>query len=330
MRFFRIRISKKLYKMKLKIIKAHGSQNEFFIVDARKSNIFTETFRRELAIALCNRTNWLNGADGIVFIDKGLNTTYQMRIFNADGSEALMCGNGMRVMARWVLELERAKELTIENVTNLQYQIKPIDIYFKDVKAVALQMPPAILNSVGIIEHTAGEWINKSIPDFYSDMKFTVVAMPNPHIVTAVESLDMALLEAIGKAANENKAIFPQGVNVSFAQYINENEIFVATYERGVGLTNACGTAMIASTVTGILLEKLQKNQQVKVKNPGGFIQVTVYDDWSCEMIGNATYTAEIVLDIDEEDPSLFTITSDTLVTDEIDAYDQLLKQLDQ
>lgn len=314
--------------MKLKTIKAHGSQNEFFIIDTRKNNFFTESFRKELAIALCNRSNWLDGADGIVYVDQGMDTAYQMRIFNADGSEALMCGNGMRVMARWVLEQEQAKSLTIENVTNLKYDVKPIDIYFKDVKAVALQMPPAIINSLGIIEHTSGAWINQSIPDFYPEMKFTVVAMPNPHIVAAVDAVDMALLETIGKAANENKAIFPQGVNVSFAQYTNETEIFVATYERGVGLTNACGTAMIASTVTGILLEKLSKNQQISVKNPGGFIQVTINDDYSCEMIGNATYTAEIVLDIDEEDPSLFTITSHTELSEEINAYQQLLAQL--
>src|SRR5690606_8683247 len=103
---------------------------------------------------------------------------------------------------------------------------------------------------------------------------------------------------------------------------------FVATYERGVGLTNACGTAMIAATISGILLEKLNKNHSITVKNPGGFINVTIKDDWSAEMIGNATFTKEIVLDIDEEDPSLYTITSMTDYDEEIQAYQRLLQNL--
>lgn len=314
--------------MKLKAIKAHGSQNEFFIIDARNNKHFTEAFRAQLAQALCEKSNMLEGADGIIFIDNGLETAYQMRIFNADGSEALMCGNGMRVMARWALEHAKAKNLTIENVTNLKYQVKPIDIYYKDVNAVALDMPPAIINALGIIDGASGAWINQVIPGFYEDIKFTTVAMPNPHIIAAVDNVDIQLLETIGKSANDNKTIFPQGVNVSFAQYRNDQEIFVATYERGVGLTNACGTAMIAATISGILLEKLNKNHSITVKNPGGFINVTIKDDWSAEMIGNATFTKEIVLDIDEEDPSLYTITSMTDYDEEIQAYQRLLQNL--
>lgn len=106
------------------IIKAHGSENDFVLIDLTKNSIaFTDEMRRNLAIAICNRDSII-GADGVLYIEPSTKGNAQMRIFNNDGSEAEMCGNGLRIVGRYVSEKENSDKVMIENVTGIVYPIE--------------------------------------------------------------------------------------------------------------------------------------------------------------------------------------------------------------
>lgn len=281
------------------LIKGHGSENDFFIIDNLEQQ-FDDRSKSGLSKLLCNRKNILGGADGVLFMEKGRLAPHLMRIFNADGTEALMCGNGMRLAGRWSASQLDTTETTVENVTHLPYRIHLQDNFFKDVFGISILLPPAGLQQ---------DFINNAPPVLQQDIitgfdeknRYTAITMPNPHIVSFMDTIEDSKLHMIGKEANDNKLVFPQGVNVSWIRVQNDHTIFVSTYERGVGLTNACGTAMIASAVAGVLKGKLPRNETITVQNKGGFIQVTVHDDWSAHMTGNATFNAHYSIAVEGE-----------------------------
>lgn len=315
--------------MIINVIKAHGSQNTFFVIDIRNQSFFSNDVLKKITISLCNPQGLLKGADGVLYIDKGIHSKYKMRIFNADGSEALMCGNGMRIVARWALEESKTSTNIVENITNLVYSVSSNQDFHSDVKGVSIKFPSASLDASQVLLSTEPNFLNKSIPTLHPDLLFTAVAMPNPHIVANVQKIDMDLLALLGKKANEITDIFPAGVNLSFMQQLNANELYVATYERGVGLTNACGTAMIASTLVAILQNKVQRNQLITVKNPGGYVQISIDEQNAATMIGNATYLLEAQIEIDEDEIDVYTIQEFTINQKEIDAYNKLLKEIE-
>jgi len=312
------------------IMKCHGSENTFFLIDALDlPENFSMTQRAQLSQLLCKQTAHWDGADGILIMEAGNTSKYQMRIYNADGSEALMCGNGMRIAGRWALEQENTAATTVENITGLVYAIEKDTAYYPNITATAIDFPVANFQGNAFINGIANELFHqKTIPQFHEAYKFTAVAMPNPHIVAIVEDIDMEALALIGAEANERKNVFPEGVNVSFVLKKGANHLFVATYERGVGLTNACGTAMIASTITMNLANEILKNEWIIVQNKGGFIKVKIAEDWSTIMIGNANYVFKsnlIALDLEKE---AFEIDQQIYFNDEISAYETLKANL--
>jgi diaminopimelate epimerase len=140
------------------------------------------------------------------------------------------------------------------------------------------------------------------------------LAVPNPHLITLVDTnqLQSELQKQISERVNEPNELFPDGVNVSFVKSINSGTIFVNTYERGVGFTNACGTAMSASSLVTCLQGLNEIDQRINVYNNGGKVQCVVHQlegEYSIDLIGNATYLYQASVDVNLE-KNLFAITN--------------------
>jgi diaminopimelate epimerase len=135
-------------------------------------------------------------------------------------------------------------------------------------------------------------FVGKPITALDDNLAFTALNPGNPHIVAAVESIDLALLERLGERVKELKELFPRGVNVSLYERRSSEEIFVATYERGAGITLSCGTAMTASATAAALLRYVDVGERIEVRNRGGKVYCTtmVGDSIVTRLEGNATF----------------------------------------
>jgi diaminopimelate epimerase len=296
--------------MDIQILKCHGSGNDFFLIDELGGEyLFTEEQRQSLIRLLCDRQGSLGGADGLLFVQDSPVGDARMRFFNPDGSEAEMCGNGVRCVGRYVIELTGKRDVLIETMkTNIL--IKSVEEIYPGIKTFDVALAAVSLDPSTLPMEVSGErLINEPIPALSDDLKFTALSIPNPHIVAVVDTFEEPLL-AVAEQANRDKGIFPRGVNVSYVKVLEPNAIFVLTYERGVGVTNSCGTAMSASSYVSCLLGHAHKNEPIRVYNKGGMVRCLVEDGGSAageeivHLIGNATYvfTAEIRMDFERPD----------------------------
>ncbi|MCM2531989.1 diaminopimelate epimerase [Neobacillus pocheonensis] len=290
--------------MQIDLIKGHGSSNDFLLIDEiSNSYSFSENERAALARLLCNRETKL-GADGILFVMKSNHADGRMRVFNADGSEASMCGNGLRLVARYICEMLHLNDAVIEtmkadlkvskqpdlypNVATYQVEISPVSFQLSDLP---LQLNQPIL-------------LNEKIPALSEELSFTALAVPNPHLISIVEAnvFKMNIQKQLSEYVNGPNSFFSDGVNVSFVNTINKGNIYVRTFERGVGFTNACGTAMSASSLVTCLQELNDFETIINVYNNGGKVQCVVHDDagkYTIDLIGNAIYLYQASVNID-------------------------------
>ncbi|HJV17244.1 MAG TPA: diaminopimelate epimerase [Bacillales bacterium] len=281
--------------MQIELMKCHGSGNDFFLIDEIKNNYsFSELDRVKLAETVCNRDSEL-GADGILFVMESTHADGRMRVFNADGTEASMCGNGLRIVARYVCEMLNLKEAVIETMkANLkvskQADLFPhVETYQVEISPVSFQLKDLPLN---LNKQTLN---NEKLEDLSDVLRFTALAVPNPHLITIVETeqLQLDLQKQLSEKVNNPNNLFPDGVNVSFVKPLKKGHIYVRTFERGVGFTNACGTAMSASSLVTCLLEYNKIDEVINVYNNGGKVQCIVHNDngsYYIDLIGNATY----------------------------------------
>jgi diaminopimelate epimerase len=294
-----------VFVVQIDLIKGHGSGNDFLLIDEiTNSYSFSEDERAELATLLCDRNSEL-GADGILFIMKSNRADGRMRVFNTDGSEASMCGNGLRLVARYICEMRGLSVAVIEtmkadlkvskqadiypNVTTYQVEISPVSFRLGDL--------PLNLNEPNLI--------NENIPELSQELTFSALAVPNPHLISIVETeqLTSGVQKEISEKVNNPNELFPDGVNVSFVKSLDEGSIYVNTFERGVGFTNACGTAMSASSLVTCLQGLNNVDEIINVYNNGGKVQCVVHENeenYYIDLIGNATYLyqAQVVVDL--------------------------------
>lgn len=290
--------------MEIELIKCHGSDNDFFIIDEiTHEYVFTEEQRAELAKALCNRGSVL-GADGILYIMKSEHADGRMRVFNADGSEASMCGNGLRCAGRYVCELLGTKEAIIETMKADLQVMEQAEIY-SDVSTYLVEISPVSFRLEDLpLKLNTETLLEEKIPELSENLIFTALAVPNPHLVSIVdkEMLQTGIQEELSKKVNSPNQWFPDGVNVSFVNSLSPGNIYVRTYERGVGFTNACGTAMSASTLVTCLLELNELETPVNVYNNGGKVQCVVHKadgEYKIDLIGNATFVYKTMASVD-------------------------------
>lgn len=290
--------------MQIEVIKGHGSGNDFLIIDEITNDYsFSESDRTKLAQLLCNRNSDL-GADGILFVMKSEHSDGRMRVFNSDGSEASMCGNGLRLVARYICELLGINEAVIETMkANLKVS-KQKDLY-PNIHTYQVEISPVIFNLSALpLNLNKPTLFNERVEELSEDLRFTALAVPNPHLISIVEAEQILgdTQKRLSEHVNGPNELFPDGVNVSFVKSLQPGSIYVRTFERGVGFTNACGTAMSASSLVTCLLGINKLEEVIHVYNNGGKVQCIVHEQegkYTIDLIGNATYLFKTDVTID-------------------------------
>jgi len=315
--------------MEIQVIKCHGSGNDFLLIDEMEGIFsFTEKERADIAIALCNRGTQL-GADGILFVLKSQQADARMRVFNSDGSEASMCGNGLRCVARYVCEKLHLEEAVVETM-KANLQVKKQEDLYPEIPTYMVEISPVSFNVADLpLQIDQNSLKNEKIPALSETLTFTALAVPNPHLVAIVDASDIhsEVQKQMSEYVNGPNPLFPDGVNVSFVKSLEKGAIYVRTFERGVGFTNACGTAMSASSLVTCLNGLNEKEQAIEVYNNGGKVRCVVHEQESgywIELIGNATYVYEATVEYNKEQPDHFTISSKHDFAAEIQQYAKL------
>lgn len=260
----------------LKFEKFHGLGNDYIIINDVSYQI-PEEKKSALAIKLC-KTHFSIGADGLIFVCNSENADIKMRIFNDDGTEAEMCGNGIRCFSKYVYEnnILKKNEINIETLKGIM--IAKLNIKDKLVESVKINMGKAILEceKVPVVSLTnESKCIDESIEVIDRTFKFTAVSMGNPHAIIFVdEYLNDKELNKYG-AAIEKHDRFPNKINVEFVNILSETESRLRVFERGVGITHSCGTGTCASVVAGTIQGKFKENTPITVHNDGGALIIT-------------------------------------------------------
>lgn len=259
-----------LLTMKIAFTKYQGLGNDFILVDNRHSS--TPLITPEMAVAMCDRHFGI-GADGVIFALPGQgDNDYTMRIFNSDGSEPEMCGNGIRCLAEFIAQLEgnRAVGQTYRIHTLAGTMIPRLE----DNQQVTVDMGVPQLLAAAIpttLSNIAKKIISVPLPVEGKDWLITCVSMGNPHCVTFVDDVASIPLETIGPKF-EHHAIFPQRTNTEFVEVVRPDYVKMRVWERGAGITLACGTGACAVVVAGVLTGHCDRLCTVEL--PGGCLQI--------------------------------------------------------
>lgn len=270
--------------MKFNFSKWHGLGNDFVIVNGLM-NQFNEY--PQMAIEVCDRHMGI-GADGLVFLLPSEIADFQMRIFNSDGSEAEMCGNATRCMARYVYEygLTDKKKITLETKAGI---IKPELIFVNDVLStikVDMGEPRLKPSEIPMTFTETDQVVNAPLVVDGVEYRITCVSMGNPHCIVFVDQIDEVDLSVIGPKIETHPA-FPRKTNVEFVQVINKEKVRMRVWERGAGITMACGTGACATLVSGALNGKIERKAVIELD--GGELLIEWGSDNHVYMSGPAT-----------------------------------------
>lgn len=269
----------------MQFTKMHGIGNDFVVLDCLKSEIPEESLP-ELAHRLCDRRFGI-GADGLILVLPSRVAHLRMRMFNPDGSEAEMCGNGIRCFAKYAYDRKHVTS-PLMNVETLA-GVKPLKLIVQGgkVTSVTVDMDVPRLEPQEIPVRVEGERVlGYPLRVAGRKLEFTAVSMGNPHAVIFLDNVADFPVEKVGPEIEHHK-LFPKRTNVQFVQVVNTREIILRTWERGAGLTLACGTGACASVVASAL-NKLT-SREVLVHLPGGDLQIEWLGDGRVLMTGPAT-----------------------------------------
>ncbi len=284
--------------MLVRFIKCHGSGNDFPLVDARDWTL-SDAEWASLARVLAARGGPVGG-DGILALVPGDDASaFGMRMFNSDGSEAETCLNGLRCVARAGFAAFGVETATVRLKTS-HAQVEHVGDLAPGVYTVAETAGPASLATADWPILDAPErLIDAVVPSLPGTRAYTAVSIPNPHFVTFVEHIDDAELVAVGEACEAAPAWLPNRANVSFVERRGDDTLFVRTFERGVGLTNSCGSAMAASTYAACVTGRIEFGREIAVLNRGGMVRARAEVDAMVTLHGNATWEWEGEVDVD-------------------------------
>ena len=306
--------------MKFDYIKCHGSGNEFVMVDAVKCN-FEGIDLAEFSRFICNRDSSV-GADGVLLLveREGI---YGMRMFNPDGSEAEMCGNGIRCVARLAEEYVGCRKFDMFSGGNIYHITREEDIY-PTMPTYGVDLGVRLASEDFGFAKDAEQFVSKRIESLDTTLLWTAINVGNPHIVAEVKEIDYDLLTRLGERVLELHDEFPKGINVSLVKVLGENRIFVATYERGAGITASCGTAMTSSATAMALNGRCDYKALINVENRGGAVRCICHKEngLHTQLIGNASYISygTVVADGDK-----FSYTEEGRFNDDIALYEEFL-----
>lgn len=272
----------------MKFSKVQGLGNDFIIINDLEKNISDYS---SLAQKVCNRYFGIGG-DGLMVILPSDKADFRMKIINSDGSEPEMCGNGIRCFAKYVYDknLTKKEDLTVETLAGI---IKPkLIVENGQVRLVKVDMgePRLLREEIPAQGEKGSKVINEDLIIGDQNFQVTCVSMGNPHCIIFTDNADN-LVNKYGPLA-ETHSFFPRKTNVEFVEVINEKEVKMRVWERGAGITLACGTGACATTVACVLNNKT--NREITVHLLGGDLKI----QWSEE--NNHIYMtgpAEIVFD---------------------------------
>ena len=281
--------------MKLRFTKMHGISNDYVYISTFDQ---PEMDWEALAIRLSDRRTGVGG-DGIILVCPSDVADAKMRIFNADGSEGKMCGNGIRCVGKFVYDkgLVPADKttVTIETLSG----IKTLDLTVKDgrVQSARVDMEAAILSPADIpVIFDGDRMIDAPLQVNGKTWNVTAVSMGNPHCVTFVDDVDSLELEKIGPYFEHHPA-FPERVNTEFVRVSDDHTLQMRVWERGSGETWACGTGACATAVAACLNGFCKKGEDVTVRLRGGDLVIR-YTDETVIMTGPAATVFEGEVDI--------------------------------
>lgn len=270
--------------MKIKFVKMHGCGNDYVYINCFNQNIENPD---ELSVALSDR-RYSIGGDGIILIGPSDVADAKMRIFNKDGSEGKMCGNGIRCVAKYLLDLNMVKNehnIKIETLSG----VKKLNILKNsgNEATVKVNMGKAELASEKIpVIFNKDKVINEPITINKDVYNISCVSMGNPHCVIFCDEVYSINVKDIGSNLSSYK-IFPEGVNIEFASIMDKNNISMRVWERGSGETLACGSGACASVVAAVENNFCSKNEDITVHLRGGKLIINYSDD-GVLMTGNA------------------------------------------
>lgn len=282
--------------MQLAFIKCHGSGNDFPLIDARALDL-SDAEWAGVARALADREGPVGG-DGLLLLTAGGDQhAFGMRMFNSDGSEAETCLNGLRCVARLGFEL-----LGID-AAKVRLKVSSADVAREaeltpGVVTVRTEAQASLSTGDVGLKVAAAELVDSVVPGLPSARRFTAVAIPNPHLVTFVDAIDEAELVALGKWCEAGPALIPGRANVSFVA-MRGGDLYVRTFERGVGLTDSCGSAMASSVFAAAVTGRVAFGAETIVFNKGGLVRGTAREDGLVTISGNATFLYDAVIDVD-------------------------------
>ena len=278
--------------MELHFTKMHGTGNDYVYI-----NLFEEKVEDPgaLSVRISDRHFGI-GSDGLILIAPSEEADCRMIMYNADGSEGEMCGNGIRCVAKYAYEHGIAKDthMTIETKRG----IKTLELTVEDgiVTYVQVNMGRAILKPEEIPVAAKGDtFVSKPIVVDGREYLATCVSMGNPHCVIFMSGIDELDLEKIGPKF-ENHELFPNRINTEFVEVLNEHTIKMRVWERGSGETISCGTGTCASTVAAVLNGHCKQGEEIEIQIRGGKLYDTYLENGEVLMKGPATTVFEGVI----------------------------------
>jgi diaminopimelate epimerase len=267
--------------------KMHGLGNSYIYV-----NMFEEHIPEELLSSLAVKVSNVNtgiGADGMILICPSDVAPVKMRIFNNDGSEGKNCGNGLRCVAKYAYEHKLVNETSffIETLSGL---VKAEVFVENDVVTkvtVDMGRPRLKRSEIPMTGEEAEQVVAEKV-EFQGELyEMTGVSMGNPHAVFYVDDINQAPVTTLGPIV-EKDARFPEGINVEFVEVVNDHELHFRVWERGSGVTQACGTGACAAVVASVLNRKTARNKETVVHLAGGDLYITWTDEGNVLMTGPA------------------------------------------
>ena len=253
---------------KVHFTKMHGAGNDYIYVDVREQEIPDPSH----AARLWSRQHQGIGSDGLILIAPSSVADFQMRMYNNDGSEGLMCGNGIRCVGKYVYDhrLTSSKEIRIETRAG----IKSLKLYTDStghVLSATVDMGQPMFHQPSQLATSGGEMVEGVIYAHEKTYQGTFVSMGNPHFVVFVPDIRLIELEKEGPAL-EHHPIFPQKCNIEFAQLLPDGSLRTRVWERGSGITLACGTGACATAVAASLTKIAGRSS--KIVMDGGELSV--------------------------------------------------------
>ncbi|TYR78701.1 diaminopimelate epimerase [Priestia megaterium] len=277
---------------KFQFTKMHALGNNYIYVNMFEEEIHEEELS-SVAVKVSNIYTGI-GSDGLILICPSNKADVKMRVFNNDGSEAKNCGNGLRCVAKYAYEhkLVKSEAFSIETLSGIvQAKVHPINGVVPEV-TIDMGKPKLKRHEIPMIGTEKNEVVSEPMVFGEETYVGTAVSMGNPHVVFYVENIDQAPLTTLGPIVEKDDR-FPDGVNVEFVEIVNEAEMHFRVWERGSGVTQACGTGACAAVVSSVLNNYTKKTLPTTVHLAGGDLTITWAENNHVFMTGPATVICE-------------------------------------